>query len=67
MLRRKNYSWTSDDEAKLKALAEQGIYLRSIAVRLGRSESSIKKRAYDLGLPIKRMPRPRFRFDEPRR
>ncbi len=61
MLKRLVYAWTPEDEAKLKELAQKGVYLRHIAIKLKRSESSIKKRARDLGVTIPRMPR--FRFD----
>lgn len=61
MLKRAQYAWTPEDEAKLQQMVEQGVFLRNIAVRLKRSESSVKKRAYDLGLTLRRMPR--FRAD----
>ena len=57
MLKRAVYAWTPEDEAKLKELAEQGVYLRNIALRLKRSESSIKKRARELGVKVKLTPR----------
>jgi DNA-binding NarL/FixJ family response regulator len=57
MLKRLVYAWTPQDEAKLKELAEQGKHLRTIALRLKRSESSIKKRAHDLGIQVKANPR----------
>jgi DNA-binding NarL/FixJ family response regulator len=62
MLTRLNFAWTPQEEATLKALAEQGMCLRSIAFRLKRSESSIKKRARDLGINVKVTPRTPFRF-----
>jgi len=61
ILRRANYTWTAEDEVKLKDMAQSGMYLRNIAIRLRRSESSVKKRAHDLGVTIKQ--RPRFRLD----
>ena len=57
MLKRTSYAWTSDDEDRLKQLAAQGVYLRNIALRLRRSESSIKTRAHSLGLKLRRTPR----------
>lgn len=63
MLTRAKYAWTSEDEAILQQLAEKGLHLRAIAFRLKRSESSIKKRAHELGVEVKRPPRSRFRFD----
>jgi hypothetical protein len=61
MLRRANRAWTADDEAKLKEMAARGLYLRNIALRLRRSESSIIRRARELGVKIERTPR--FRGD----
>lgn len=65
MFKRKVYAWTPEDEAKLKDMAAEGIYLRNIAIRLKRSESSIKKRAHDLGIKLQVTPRTPFRFDRP--
>ena len=62
MLKRKSYAWTEEDEAKLKELAGQGIYLRNIALKLKRSESSIKKRSRELGIKVQLTPRTPFRF-----
>jgi DNA-binding NarL/FixJ family response regulator len=62
MLKRLNYAWTREEEATLKELATQGVYLRSIAFRLKRSESSIKKRARDLSIKVQITPRTPFRF-----
>jgi DNA-binding NarL/FixJ family response regulator len=63
MLKRASYAWTPEDEAKLRELAGKGIYLRNIALKLRRSESSIKKRARDLQIKVQTTPRSRFRFD----
>jgi len=63
MLKRLSYTWTAEDEAKLRDLVEKGVYMRNIALRLRRSESSIKKRAYDLGLKVKKTPRRPFSVD----
>jgi len=63
MLKRESYAWTPEDEAKLRELAGKGIYLRNIALKLRRSESSIKKRARDLQIKVQTTPRSRFRFD----
>ena len=63
MLKRAAYAWTPEDEARLKELAGQGMYLRQIALRLRRSESSIRKRARQLGIRLPNTPRGRFRFD----
>lgn len=62
MLKRASYAWTPEDEAKLRELADKGIYLRNIALKLRRSESSIKKRARDLQIKVQTTPRSRFRF-----
>jgi DNA-binding NarL/FixJ family response regulator len=65
MLRRKNYAWTPEDEAALKELSEKGLHLRAIALRLKRSESSVKKRAHALGVQMKK--NPRYRASDLRR
>lgn len=57
MLRRKNYAWTPDDDVKLREMAANGLYIRNIALKLKRSESSVKKHGYDLGLNLKTGPR----------
>jgi DNA-binding NarL/FixJ family response regulator len=62
MVKRLVYAWTPEDEAKLKELADQGVYVRNIAIRLKRSESSIKKRARELGIKVRITPRTPFRF-----
>jgi hypothetical protein len=64
MLRSANHVWTLEDEARLRGMATEGLFLRNIALRLKRSESSIKKRVHDLGITLKKPPRHRFRFDE---
>jgi hypothetical protein len=67
MLKRLSYVWTAEDEAKLRDLVERGVYMRNIALRLRRSESSIKKRAHDLGLKVRKTPRRPFSIDAMRR
>jgi hypothetical protein len=62
-MRRANWSWTTDDEAKLRELADKGLHLRAIALRLRRSESSIRKRAHELKVTVRRPPRGNFRAD----
>ncbi len=62
MLKRASYAWTPEDEARLRELAQKGVYLRNIALKLRRSESSIKKRARDLQIKVQSTPRSRFRF-----
>src|SRR3954462_5618983 len=62
-MRRANWSWTADDETKLRELADKGVHLRAIALRLRRSESSIRKRAHELKIAVRRPPRTRLRAD----
>jgi hypothetical protein len=64
MRTRPKYFWTDDDEAKLRALAANGVHLRAIAMKLRRSESSVKTYARNLGVRIKPRRYHRFRFDE---
>jgi len=63
MLKRANYAWTPEDEVRLRELAGKGIQIRSIAVRLRRSVSSIKKRAGSIGVELPKARRSRFRFE----
>ena len=63
MLRRKSYVWTLEDELALRQLAEKGMHLRAVALRLRRSESSVKKRARNLGVSLKLNPRGNFSID----
>jgi len=56
-------NWTLRDEAELREMASRGVYLRKIALRLRRSESSVKKRALRLGVKVAKTPRASFRFD----
>ena len=62
-MRRANWSWTTDDETRLRELADQGFHLRAIALRLRRSESSIRKRAHELKIAVRRPPKGNFRVD----
>jgi hypothetical protein len=62
MLKRKSYVWNAEQVAQLRELAAKGIHVRAIALKLRRSESSIKKRAHDLGIRVQSVPRPRFRI-----
>jgi hypothetical protein len=55
--------WSPEDEATLRAMARQGVYMRRIALRLRRTENSIKKRAIQLGVKVTKTPRSTFRFD----
>jgi DNA-binding NarL/FixJ family response regulator len=64
MLKRASYAWTPEDEATLRELVDKGIYLRNIALKLRRSESSIKKRAQHLQIKLPARPRSSFRFGE---
>jgi hypothetical protein len=55
--------WSPEDEATLREMAGQGVYMRRIALRLRRTENSIKKRAIQLGVKVTKTPRSTFRFD----
>jgi len=63
MQKRASHKWTPEDELALRELAEKGFHLRRIALRLRRSESSIKVRAHILHIKIKPTPRYRMKFD----
>jgi hypothetical protein len=62
-MKRHSAKWTAHEEAKLRELANAGAHVRSVAVKLRRSESSIKNRARALGVVVKPPPRASFRFD----
>jgi len=49
---RHKQAWTSDEVAKLHALAKKGMPLRAIAKALTRSEESVKARAKEDRLAI---------------
>jgi hypothetical protein len=63
--------WTAEDDAALRDLVEKGVYLRRIALRLRRPESSVLKRAHDMHIKVKSTPRCGYmamaRHDPPRR
>jgi len=63
MTKRASHKWTPQDEAAIRDLVDRGFYLRRIALRLRRSESSIKVRAHILHIKIKPTPRYRMKFD----
>ena len=64
MPKQASHRWTVEDETALRDLVEKGFYLRRLALRLGRSESSIKMRARALNIVVKPTPRcgPRFGY-----
>lgn len=64
MLSRRRHAWTAEDDVTLREWAAKGIHVRAVALKLRRSESSIKKRASILGIKIQKAPRSRFRIDE---
>jgi hypothetical protein len=47
MLRPLRHPWTLEEEARLQAMADSGVYLRNIALRLRRSEDSVKNSGRD--------------------
>lgn len=48
-----NKSWTSSQESQLKTLAKGNTPTGLIGYKLGRSESSIRSKASDIGLSLK--------------
>jgi hypothetical protein len=54
---KRNHYWTPDEEEKLRGLANKGMHYRAVALRMRRSESSIKKRANELGIKVVAPPR----------
>ena len=57
-----NERWSSADEATLRELVGKGFNLRKLALRLRRSECSVKKRAFLLDIKVAPPRRSRFRF-----
>ncbi len=55
-LTRRRDAWTEESEAKLRALAEAGVYTQDVAKALGRSQQSVAHRANKLGLSLKSAP-----------
>jgi len=53
----KGKPWTKEQELKLKQLIDQGVTLRTIAAKLGKSEGAIRAKAAKLGLEVKKTPR----------
>jgi hypothetical protein len=63
-MKRQGAKWTTVEEAKLRELANAGAHVRGIALKLRRSESSVRRRAHELGVAVKPAPRGTFRFNE---
>jgi hypothetical protein len=61
MPQRSYLPWNVESDLELRELAAKGLNLRRLALRLRRSESSIKKRVYTLEIQVKAAPRFRFR------
>ena len=59
-----NAPWTAEDDLQLRQLAGSGVHLRAIALKLRRTESSVKARARKIGVSVKPPPRGQFRVDE---
>lgn len=45
--------WTKDDVAQLRKLAKENTPTRVIGLKLGRTESSVRSKAQDIGLSLK--------------
>jgi hypothetical protein len=57
MLSRRNYFWSEAEDAKLRAFAQNGVYVRNIAIRLKRTPTGVRRRAKQLGLSLPSRPR----------
>lgn len=53
---RRRDAWTEEAEAKLREMAERGVYTQDVAKALGRSQQSVAHRANRLGLSLKSAP-----------
>jgi hypothetical protein len=45
--------WTPEEEASLRAMADEGHRPAAIAKLLGRTEQAVRHRFYKLGIPLK--------------
>ena len=54
--------WTPEEEAQLRAMAQEGDGPASIAKQLGRTEQATRHRFYKLGIPLKRRSRHMAQF-----
>jgi DNA-binding NarL/FixJ family response regulator len=53
MPERSNQKWTAEEERQLQELANRGMTLQQIALRLRRSKGPVKKHAKELGLTLR--------------
>jgi uncharacterized heparinase superfamily protein len=52
-VQRRCLQWTNEEDETLRSLAEQGRYLRNIALKLHRSEDGVRRRAERLSIDIR--------------
>ena len=64
---RKNWAWTTEDEGKLRDHVAKGAHLRILAIRLKRSEASIKMHARALNVQIQPKPRSSLSMTSPKK
>jgi ParB-like chromosome segregation protein Spo0J len=56
-MKRRHFVWTTEEDARLRELAEKGIAAPRVAVVLGRSEKSVRRRAAALNITIRKQSR----------
>ena len=52
-MQRRWLQWTAKEDQALRGLASQGIFLRHIALKLGRSEDGVRRRADRLQIEVR--------------
>ena len=57
VMKRRHFVWTSEDDARLRELAAKGVAAPRVAVVLGRSEKSVRRRALALKIAIRKQSR----------
>jgi hypothetical protein len=56
-MKRRHFVWTSEEDERLRELAAKGIAAPRVAVVLGRSEKSVRRRAQALKIAIRKQSR----------
>jgi hypothetical protein len=56
-MKRRHFVWTPEEDARLRELAARGIAAPRVAVVLGRSEKSVRRRALALNIAIRKQSR----------
>ena len=52
VMRSHGHKWTAEEDIRLRELAGLGVRLRNVALKLGRTENGVRKRARQLGVNL---------------